>query len=173
MKKIYTYAILTLVLSALIYVVVHNVEIVDSSYEQTEVALQDIQTGELTSIDFTEKPTVLVLFTSWCPYCNEDAPKLVKLYDKYKDRVNVYGINLTYRDDLDEAKAYIHSHKITYPVLLDETGNVHNQYGKTGFPALFFFNSKGQFIDRIIGSTDYNSIESAFITFQKKFNSYY
>ncbi|TFE19567.1 TlpA family protein disulfide reductase [Cohnella luojiensis] len=140
------------------------------SMNTENIVLKDLITSNKTSINFSEKPTALLFFTSWCPYCNEDAPKIVELQNKYKDNMNVFGINLIYRDDIDEVRSYVKNYKIEYPVLLDETGDIYEKYGGSGFPALYFFNSKGELIDQIIGSSDIEYIESSFINLQEKFN---
>lgn len=61
-------------------------------------------------------------------------------------------------------------HHITYPVLLDESGNIFSQYDGDMFPTLYFIDSKGDIIDEIIGSTDIESIERSFISLQENFN---
>lgn len=130
--------------------------------ELSSIALSELSTGKEVAVDFAEKPTVLSIFTSWCPYCNEDAPKMVALHEKYKDKINVYGINVTNRDELSEVKNYVEQHEITYPVLLDKTGDVYKYYGGDGFPALCFVNTDGEIIDYIIGSLDQDEIEASF-----------
>lgn len=111
---------------------------------------------------YSDKPTVLLFFVSWCPYCNEDAPKLMKLYEKYKDKVNVYGINVINKDEYKEVAAYIDQHKITYPVLVDKTNEYYDYYGHTGFPSLFFVDRNGEVVDSYIGSTDESDMEDSF-----------
>jgi len=84
--------------------------------------------------------------------------------------VNIYGINLLYQDDLSDVKQYVANYNIKYPVLLDETGDLHKQFGEQAFPALFFINSDGKVMDQIIGSTDFDAIESSFKIFIKNYD---
>ncbi|MEK3767856.1 TlpA disulfide reductase family protein [Paenibacillus sp. FSL R5-0887] len=160
--------IFLIALSSIILVVVNNTSKPIKSPENIE--LKELANGNKIQVDFTEKPTVFVFFTSWCPYCNDDAPKIVSLYEKYKNRVNIYGINLLYQDDLSEVKQYVADYNIKYPVLLDETGDLHKQFGEQAFPALFFINSDGKVMDQIIGSTDFDAIESSFKIFIKNYD---
>jgi thiol-disulfide isomerase/thioredoxin len=152
--------ILLVALSTIIYIVVNNNS--KSTVSPENIELKELRTSDLTQIKFSEKPTVLVFFTSWCPYCNEDAPKMVSLYEKYKDKVNIYGINPTYRDDLSEVEQYVKKYNIEYPVLLDETGALYKHYGEPGFPTLYFIDSEGEVFDQIFGSTDIEVIENSF-----------
>lgn len=150
--------ILLVTLSAIIYVVAHNNS--KSTLRPADIELTDLINSDVTQINFSDKPTVLVFFTSWCPYCNEDAPKIVSLYEKYKNSINIYGINPVFRDEITEVEQYVQKHGIDYPVLLDETGDFYKYYGEPGFPALFIVNHKGKVLDQIIGSTDIEHIES-------------
>ncbi|OAB38648.1 hypothetical protein PMSD_06440 [Paenibacillus macquariensis subsp. defensor] len=93
---------------------------------------------------------------------DEDAPKIVRLHNKYKKDMNLYGINLISRDDIQDVRDFIEKYNIEYPILLDESGSIYKKYGGSGFPSLYFFNSKGEVIDQIIGSTDIATIESSF-----------
>ncbi|MEC0092318.1 TlpA family protein disulfide reductase [Paenibacillus macquariensis] len=127
------------------------------------IVLQDLANSNNISINFADKPTVILFFTSWCPYCNNDAPKIVQLNNKYKNDLNLYGINLISRDDIQDVRDFTEKYYIEYPILLDESGSIYQKYGGSGFPSLYFFNSKGEVIDQIIGSTDIATIESSFL----------
>jgi thiol-disulfide isomerase/thioredoxin len=118
--------------------------------------------GTMHAINYQEKPTVLLFFTSWCPYCNEDAPKVVSLYEKYKNELNLYGINLQNRDTPDDLQAYVDKYNIQYPVLLDQESSLYKKYGAPGFPTLILLDKKGKVTKRIVGSTDRDYIEQQF-----------
>ncbi|NDI35074.1 TlpA family protein disulfide reductase [Chengkuizengella sediminis] len=166
MNKIYkitTILIAFLVAIVFTYIITNSMTSteINSQVDGPQIELLDLNESPFT-IHFNEKPTVLLFFTSWCPYCNEDAPKMVELYEKYKDEVNVYGINLIYQDDILDVKNYIDEHQIQYPILLDKTGEHYKIYGDFGFPVLHFIGQKGNTIDSIIGSTDIEYIEESF-----------
>jgi len=134
------------------------------TYQMDEsIMLQDLSSHDYVSIDYSDKPTVLLFFTSWCPYCNEDAPKIVELHDKYKEFINVYGINVIQRDELSEVIGYVEKHNIDYPVLLDESNQLYTNYGSHGFPSMFFITPKGKTINAIVGSADMAYIEEYFL----------
>lgn len=154
----------TVAFAAIVYVLVAN--LADEENEPTVAAatmtLTDFATKLPQTIDFAEKPTVLQVFTSWCPYCNEDAPKVVELQKKYKDQIRIIGINLYPRDTEEDLAAYLTKHGITYPVLLDEDGSVYEKLGKTGFPALFIMDEKGEVATSRVGSIDRSDMEEFF-----------
>ncbi|NIK80280.1 thiol-disulfide isomerase/thioredoxin [Paenibacillus castaneae] len=160
LSKYATGTILVLALGLVIYLGINYS--IKLNEENSRIQLSELRGGAEVEVDFAEKPTVLSIFTSWCPYCNEDAPKMVALYEKYKDQINVYGINVTNRDELSEVQSYVEKHGIEYPVLLDQEGDVYKYYGGDGFPALCFVNTDGQIIDYIIGSVSQDDIEASF-----------
>ncbi|MFC0216168.1 TlpA family protein disulfide reductase [Paenibacillus chartarius] len=109
------------------------------------------------------KPAALIFFASWCPYCNQDAAKIVKLHEVYEDRVHILGINPAYRDDEDEVRKYIDKHRIDYPILTDEVGGLYdNVYEKPGFPSVFVYDKDGRLVSKIVGATTYERLDAAF-----------
>ncbi|TYP74595.1 TlpA family protein disulfide reductase [Paenibacillus methanolicus] len=152
----------TVAFAAIVYVMVANLagEENEPTAGAATMTLNDFATKLPRTVDFAEKPTVLQVFTSWCPYCNEDAPKLVELQEKYKDQVHVIGINLYHRDTEEDLAAYLTKYGITYPVLLDEDGSIHEKLGKTGFPALFIMDAKGEVASSRVGSIDRSDMEA-------------
>ncbi|UNK18687.1 TlpA family protein disulfide reductase [Paenibacillus sp. N3/727] len=127
------------------------------------VTLENVMDSQQVTIDFTERPTVFIFFTSWCPSCIEDAPKIMSMHEKYKDQVNIYGINVTNRDEKREVKKYVYKYAIKYPVLLDKEGDLYAQYGGKGLPSLYFLDGQGKIVKEIIGSSDIDIIEQSFV----------
>ncbi|MFF2886177.1 TlpA family protein disulfide reductase [Paenibacillus sp. NPDC057967] len=169
MKKLrfwVTYALLFLAIGGigvLVYQFTENYAPAYAYQLDESIILQDLSNLSQVTIDYSEKPTVLLFFTSWCPYCNEDAPKIVELHDKYKEFINVYGINVIQRDELSEVIDYVEEHSIDYPVLLDQSNQLYTNYGSHGFPSMFFITPNGETIDAIVGSADISYIEQSFL----------
>lgn len=163
-KKIWSGIIIGLALAACILIIINNSaeEPKLSSSSFNGITLNSLQDNKAVDVNYADKPTVLSFFTSWCTYCNMDAPKVVELHEKYKDKVNVFGVNLIDRDQRKEVSKYVERHEIPYPVLLDTNGDVFRQYNGRGFPTLYFIDRKGQVIDVIIGSSELDTIEEAF-----------
>ncbi|MCM3699832.1 TlpA disulfide reductase family protein [Paenibacillus macerans] len=98
-----------------------------------------------------DKPLLLNFWASWCDPCKEEAPELVKLADKYKDSLDVYGINVTFYDKLDDAKAFVKNYGYTFPVLLDEKEKVYSQFNGVAFPTNVLIDENGIIQDVILG----------------------
>jgi thiol-disulfide isomerase/thioredoxin len=161
-EKWFTLSIAAAAVAIFAYVGITNGGGRPATVEATGIHLTELGTNEQMTVDFAAKPTVVSLFTSWCTYCNEDAPKMAALHNKYKDRLNLVGVNITNRDDLSEVRSYVERHALQYPILLDTTGDVYAGFGGDGFPALYFINTEGKVIDAIIGSTDQDTLDASF-----------
>ncbi|WP_248927805.1 TlpA family protein disulfide reductase [Paenibacillus hamazuiensis] len=163
-KKISTLIILIIIGCLLVIVINTNLK---NTKDSNEIVMKDLD-GNVQTISFSEKPSVLLFFTSWCPYCNDDAPKIVSLYQKYKNEINIYGINLIHREnDPDDVKEYVSDYNIEYPVLFDDGGKLYRKYGSPGFPTLVFLDKNGKEVNRIVGSTAKKVIERQFINAMK------
>ncbi len=94
-----------------------RVEITNFSLESTEG-----ETVELS--DYKGKFVVIHIATTWCPYCNAEAPYLEEIYKEYNDK-NVEVLII----DVKEPKALVkeklkNKFELSFPVLLDTDGTV-------------------------------------------------
>ncbi len=74
--------------------------------EAKEVSPIELQTfdGEIYSIREEEKSVVIVnFFATWCPPCKAEMPHLQSFADNLPDDVALIGVNLTARDDGEQA----------------------------------------------------------------------
>ena len=77
------------------------------------------------------KYVVIHFATTWCPFCNAEAPNLEQLYKTYSNKgVQVFIV------DVKEAKELVAKSQsrfnFSFPVLLDEDGFVSTQYAPEG-----------------------------------------
>lgn len=100
----------------------------DSSGTAPNFSLEDLNGEIITLAEYRGvKPVVLDFWASWCPNCRRDMPNLNRFYKKYKDDVEVIGINLQERRSTVER--YISSAGITFPIVLDPSGTASRAYG--------------------------------------------
>ncbi len=91
------------------------------------------------------RPTVVVFWASWCPYCRALLPHLQSVLDQYgSDRVEVVAVNLWEDGPEDWRKDFV-SGGYDFRVLLggDEAAKV---WGVKGTPGLFLLDADGQVV---------------------------
>ena len=106
----------------------------------------------LTLDDLVGKPSVLVFFTTWCPYCLRQTPVLLTAYSKYGTQIQMVGINV--EEPQAQVDDYINKMNIPYPVLLDINRAVADAYQISGFPTTYFLDDQGVIIARHVGQLD-------------------
>ncbi|GAB7388357.1 TlpA disulfide reductase family protein [Bacillaceae bacterium] len=118
--------------------------------------------GKVYRLKESGKPVVINFWASWCGPCREEAPELVRLYDRYRDKVEIYAVNLTANDDLHDVKAFVDEFAFPFPVLLDETGQVATAYRVQAIPTTYFVNEQGVIVEKIMGLVPQERLEALF-----------
>ncbi|MCM8569524.1 peroxiredoxin family protein [Gramella jeungdoensis] len=89
-----------------------------------EFSLQSLNNETVSLEDFKGKILVLHIATTWCPFCNAEAPHLEKLYQDYKDK-NVEVLIIDVKEPGDLVKKQLkEKHNLSFPILLDPEGKV-------------------------------------------------
>ncbi|WP_028542819.1 MULTISPECIES: TlpA disulfide reductase family protein [unclassified Paenibacillus] len=114
------------------------------------------------------KALVISFWASWCDPCRLEAPMLNELYSKYKDDVDVYGINVTRYDRLEDVQKFSRSLDLQFPILLDEQGALFERFGGVAFPTHVLVDHHGQVREIIIGMLSEQELERKIKTLQKK-----
>ncbi|MGG3453657.1 TlpA family protein disulfide reductase [Paenibacillus rhizolycopersici] len=98
-----------------------------------------------------DKVLLMNFWASWCDPCKEEAPELKALAEKYKDSLDIYAVNVTLYDKLDEAKAFVKEYGYTFPVLLDEKEEAYRMFNGIAFPTNVLIDEQGVIRDVIVG----------------------
>ena len=110
-------------------------------------------TGETVKLSDLRGQAVLVnLWATWCPPCRAEMKSIEKVYSEYKDQgLVVLAVNMTYQDDRTKIAPFIAEQRLTFPILLDETGEIGKDYQLRSLPSSFFINRKGIITEVVIG----------------------
>ena len=124
--------------------------------EGRAIVATDFTLPQLNSEDFTlsqtrGKMTIINFWASWCGPCKMEAPHFQEFYEDYSDRVEILAVNITSKDKREDAAAFAKQYGFTFPVLLDESGQVSTMYGAFVIPTTIFLNDKGEIIHEYAG----------------------
>jgi cytochrome c biogenesis protein CcmG, thiol:disulfide interchange protein DsbE len=109
--------------------------------------------GESYTLSELRGQAVLVnLWATWCPPCRAEMPTIEKLYQEYKNRgFIVLAVDMTYQDDPFAIGPFTQEHNLTFPILLDETGEVASAFQLRSLPSSYFINRAGTITEVVIG----------------------
>ncbi len=100
-----------------------------------DFSLEDVSSNKV-SLQETAKAnnaTLLVFWATWCPYCRQEVPELIKLNSEYKDKgLKILAIDLG--ESQKKVESFVKQEGISYTVLLDTDNKVASQYGIMGIP---------------------------------------
>jgi cytochrome c biogenesis protein CcmG/thiol:disulfide interchange protein DsbE len=116
--------------------------------------------GKEYSSDLNGKPVMINFWASWCGPCRAEAPDMVRMYEKYGDKVEIYAVNLTQSDNESDARAFAKEFGFKFPVLLDRDGVVGQKYQIVSIPTSYFVDRNGVIVDKVIGLVDSATMES-------------
>ena len=118
-----------------------------------DFTLIDANTGELVTLSqFTGQPVMVNFWATWCGYCTDEMPYLQAAYEAHQaDGLVILGVD--YEDTQSDVVDYGQNHGLTFPLLLDEDGDLTSDvYLVNGFPTSFFIYPDGIIASIQIGS---------------------
>lgn len=112
--------------------------------------------AKVTAEELRGKPVLLNFWYAGCAPCRAEAPHLVELHEKFKDKVKFFGVNV--RDEKGTAEAFENTFKIDYPSFKDSDGKVLFDLSKfvpaQAVPTTLILDSSGRVAARILGQID-------------------
>jgi len=127
-------------------------QIPQKGFYAPDLLLQNLSGQEISFRDFQGQAIILNFWATWCPPCKAEMPDLQKVYLQFQGRgLVVIGINRTDQENYSEVPDFIQANEITFPVLLDPTGEIAKKYNVSALPTTFFIQPDGIINKVIIG----------------------
>lgn len=112
--------------------------------------LVNLDGQEVQLSDFRGHPVVVNFWASWCPPCRAEMPAFQQIFSEYKDQGFVF-LAINSQESRANAFDFTQSRALTFPILLDEDGEVSNRYRVMSLPSTFFINRDGLISDVVYG----------------------
>jgi len=127
----------------------------DSELTQTQrFSLVNSNNESVTLEEVLSKNKVVLInfWATWCTFCVEEMPDLIRLQDKYQARgFTILGVNEG--ESAQEVSAFVKEMGLNFPVALDSDGAVARNYGVVGIPISYLINSAGKVLGEYHGFT--------------------
>ena len=115
-----------------------------------DFTLKSLDGKPLSLLGVRGKVVFLNFWATWCGPCRAEIPDLVDLQTRYKDRLQIIGLNVD-DDDAAEIQKYVDENGINYPVAITPS-ELRTEYG--GIPALptsFVLDTQGRVVQKHVG----------------------
>ena len=116
-----------------------------------EFTLPDLDGKPTPLTAFRGKYLVLDFWGSWCSWCIKGFPDMRAAYDKYKDRMEILGVDCS--DTEEKWKAAVEKHQAVWKHVRQskETDNVSDMYGVQAFPTKIIIAPEGKIAKVVVG----------------------
>lgn len=112
--------------------------------------VKDLDGKDLNLEMYKGKVILLNFWATWCGPCREEIPSLIQLQEKYKDRMQIIGMDVD-DDDADAVREVVKGEGINYPVALTSV-QIRIAYGGIGaLPTVFVINPEGRVVQKHVG----------------------
>ena len=148
----------------------------DASSEAVAAPLADLALVDQNGVehrlsDYRGKAVFLNFFATWCGPCQREIPDIEALYaerGRNEGDLVVLGVANPKTDEHprnsdvseSEVRAFIDEEGITYPVLMDMTGQLFAAYGVSAFPTTFMIDADGNVFGYVSGMLTADMMES-------------
>ncbi|WP_233523015.1 redoxin domain-containing protein [Peribacillus saganii] len=119
-----------------------------------ELTLLDGETVKLS--DYKGKTVILNFWATWCPPCKAEMPHMQNFYKKNINRdVTILAVNLTNQDKGEKViENFVKDYRLTFPIPLDENGEVGQMYQAITIPTSYIINKDGVITKKVVGPMD-------------------
>jgi peroxiredoxin len=129
-------------------------------YLAPDFSLRNLK-GNYESLDsFRGQVVVLNFWATWCVPCRVEMPSFEKLYRRYRSEgVAVLAVTLD-KNSKQKVESFVDEHRISFPILLDEEGEVERLYPSMTIPFTYVIDREGRVVARVDGAKNWGSKET-------------
>jgi len=125
--------------------------------------LTDLDGNTIRLSDYRGKTVVMNFWATWCRVCQAEMPHMEKFYrERQNEDVVVLSINATSQErSSDIVGNYVDNEGLSFPIVLDKSGDVLKEYNVTAYPTTYIVDPSGNIRERYLGAVSYESLKKA------------
>ena len=129
-----------------------------------ELGLKDLHGNVLELKSLRGKYVVLDFWGSWCTWCIKGFPKLKEYYAKYRDRLEIVGVDCN--DTAEKWVAAVRKHHVPWLHVRSEDGIAEQRFRVKGFPYKVLISPEGTVLNAYLGETEefYQYLDNTLLT---------
>jgi thiol-disulfide isomerase/thioredoxin len=116
----------------------------------TAFVARTIDGHDLASASLRGKVVIVNFWATWCPPCRAEIPDLVKLQDKYRDRLQIIGISED-EEGTDKVIRFAADHDMNYPIVMNSPELEEKFPGVGALPTSFIIDRDGRIVQKHVG----------------------
>jgi thiol-disulfide isomerase/thioredoxin len=130
-----------------------TLQLLEQPMDVEPFTLTDLDGNAISFADLRGKVVLVNFWATWCPPCRAEIPDLIKLQERYRDKLVVLGIS---EDEVgpDEVKAFVTEQKINYPIAMSTPEMSQIFKGVSALPTTFVIDRDGKVQMRHVGMLD-------------------
>lgn len=106
--------------------------------------------------DLRGKVIVVNFWASWCAECRPEMPVLERLHREFAAQgLSIVGVNA--REGREAVERYARALGLTFPLVLDPSGEINALYGVIGLPTTFLVARDGRAVALAVGTRSWES----------------
>jgi thiol-disulfide isomerase/thioredoxin len=121
-----------------------------------DFTLEDLSGRTVSLSAFEGKVVLLNFWATWCGPCRAEIPSMQALYEELSPQgFEIVAVNL--REPVSRVSPFVEQYGMTFPVLLDTTGEIGSVYGASSIPTTYVIDRRGFAVSGIIGSIEWDT----------------
>ncbi|WP_163102198.1 redoxin domain-containing protein [Peribacillus alkalitolerans] len=118
--------------------------------------LQTLDGQKVSLSDLKGKKVMLNFWATWCPPCKAEMPEMEEFQQQLSKDEVILAVNI---DPQNDVEGFIDSMGVTFPIALDEDGEVNKMYKILTIPTTYFIDSDGVIQGKFIGAMSLKDME--------------
>lgn len=137
-------------------------------YDAPGFTLKNLDGQPVSLSDFKGKVVLLNFWGTWCDPCKEETPALQTAYQQLQDEgLVIVGVDLfngerNLNRTIDDVRRFVTLYGVSYPILLDDSGEVGGAYAIAPIPTSYIIDQQGKVRYVKVGQLNTSEVERLF-----------